>query len=82
MSASEGENLSCHQKARQPAIAEYAAIFEATLQRAKGWAILFETVLVDNPRNPVMGERILRRVVEDTELRAADVLESDVRCHL
>ena len=39
----------------------------ATLQRAKGWAVLFgvillETGLHDNPRNAVIGERTLRCV--------------------
>ena len=56
--------------ARQQAIAEYANISEATLQRAKGWAILFgvvllDTGLIDNPRNTVMGVRTLCSVSED-----------------
>jgi aminoglycoside phosphotransferase (APT) family kinase protein len=56
--------------ARQRAIAEYANASEATLQRAKGWAVLFgvvllDTGLVDNPRNALIGEKILRRVSED-----------------
>ncbi|MFH7029495.1 MAG: hypothetical protein ACHBN1_29940 [Heteroscytonema crispum UTEX LB 1556] len=51
-------------------MAEYGNISEATLQRAKGWAILFgvlllDTGLIDNPRHAVIGERILRRVAED-----------------
>jgi aminoglycoside phosphotransferase (APT) family kinase protein len=58
------------QNARQQAIAEYANISDATLQRAKGWAIIFgvlllDTGLVDNPRHAVMGEKTLRRVSED-----------------
>ncbi|MBR8840483.1 MAG: aminoglycoside phosphotransferase family protein [Stigonema ocellatum SAG 48.90 = DSM 106950] len=62
--------LFCDQNARQQAIAEYANVSDATLQRAKGWAILFgvlllDTGLVDNPRHAVMGERTLRRVSED-----------------
>lgn len=57
-------------KARQEAIASYGRLSEATLHRARGWAILFgvvllETGLVDNPRHAVMGERTLRRVAED-----------------
>ena len=57
---------------RQQAIAEYANASDATLQRAKGWAILFgayllDTGLVDNPRNADIGERTLRRVSEDAE---------------
>ncbi|MGL5833467.1 MAG: aminoglycoside phosphotransferase family protein [Waterburya sp.] len=55
---------------RQQAIAEYQNISHATLQRAKGWAILFGTVLldtglVDNPQHAVIGERILRHVHQD-----------------
>lgn len=55
---------------REQAMAEYGNISEATLQRAKGWAILFgvlllDTGLIDNPRHAVIGERILRRVAED-----------------
>lgn len=78
--------LFADQAARQDAIATYATISEATLQRAKGWAVFFgivllDTGLVDNPRNAVMGENILRRVIEDAELRADDVPGSDVRCH-
>jgi aminoglycoside phosphotransferase (APT) family kinase protein len=58
------------QTARQIAIAEYANVSEATLQRAKGWAVVFgvillDTGLVDHPRHAVMGERTLRRVAED-----------------
>jgi aminoglycoside phosphotransferase (APT) family kinase protein len=58
------------QNVRQQAIAEYANVSDATLQRAFGWAILFgvmllDTGLVDNPRHAVMGERTLRRVSED-----------------
>ncbi len=58
------------QNVRQQAIAEYANISEATLQRAKGWAILFgvmllDTGLVDHPRHALMGERTLCRVSED-----------------
>jgi aminoglycoside phosphotransferase (APT) family kinase protein len=57
------------QKARWSAIAEYG-VSEATLQRAKGWAVVFgvillDTGLVDHPRHAVMGERTLRRVAED-----------------
>jgi aminoglycoside phosphotransferase (APT) family kinase protein len=53
--------------ARQDALAAYANLSEATLQRAKGWAVLFGVILLDtglhdNPRNAVIGERILHRV--------------------
>ena len=62
--------LFADRKARQQAIAEYANVSDATLQRAKGWAILFgvvllDTGLIDNPRNAVIGARILHRVSED-----------------
>jgi aminoglycoside phosphotransferase (APT) family kinase protein len=55
--------------ARLDALAAYATLSEATLQRAKGWAVLFsvmllDTGLIDNPRNAVIGERTLRRVAE------------------
>ena len=62
--------LFCDRHARQQAIAEYANISDATIQRAKGWAVVFgvlllDTGLVDHPRHAVMGERILRCVSED-----------------
>lgn len=62
--------LFCDQNARQQVMTEYAHVSEATLQRAKGWAILFgvlllDTGLIDHPRHAVMGERTLRRVSED-----------------
>jgi aminoglycoside phosphotransferase (APT) family kinase protein len=56
-------------RARQAALKAYGSISEATLQRAKGWAILFgvvmlETGLSDNPRNAEIGTHTLRRVLE------------------
>jgi aminoglycoside phosphotransferase (APT) family kinase protein len=64
--------LFSNQNARRQAIAEYGNVSNATLQRAKGWAILFgvmllDTGLVDRPRHAVMGERTLRHVLEDGE---------------
>lgn len=55
---------------RQQAIATYANASEATLRRARGWAVLFGVVLldaglVDNPRFAAIGERTLRRIAED-----------------
>ncbi len=55
--------------ARQAAVAAYADLSEATLQRARGWAVLFgvillDTGLTDNPRNAVLGEQILYHVAE------------------
>ena len=51
--------------ARQEALAAYADLPEATLRRAKSWAVLFgvmmlDTGLSDNPRHAAIGERILR----------------------
>jgi aminoglycoside phosphotransferase (APT) family kinase protein len=58
--------------ARQDALATYTHLSTATLQRAKGWAVLFgvmllDTGLIDNPRNALIGERTLRRVAESIE---------------
>lgn len=55
--------------ARQDALAAYANLSEATLQRAQGWAVLFgvmllETGLNDHPRHAAIGERILRHLAE------------------
>jgi aminoglycoside phosphotransferase (APT) family kinase protein len=55
-------------RARQAALEAYGGISEATLQRAKGWAVLFgvfllDTGLTDNLRNAEIGARSLRRVV-------------------
>ncbi len=59
-------NPSCRRRALQ----SYGPISEATLQRAKGWAVLFgvvllETELVDNPQHMVIGQRTLSRIAED-----------------
>lgn len=56
--------------AREQVITEYGNISEATLLRAKGWAIVFgvlllDTGLIDNPRNAMMGERVFRHLLED-----------------
>jgi aminoglycoside phosphotransferase (APT) family kinase protein len=56
-------------RARQAAMEAYGGISEATLQRAKGWAVLFgvfllDTGLTDNPRNAGIGARALRRVLD------------------
>lgn len=56
-------------EARDAALTTYADLSEATLLRAKGWAILFGTVLletglIDHPRHAAIGERTLRRVLE------------------
>lgn len=55
--------------ARHDALAAYANVSEATLMRARGWAVLFgvvllDTGLIDNPRNARIGEQTLRRVME------------------
>jgi aminoglycoside phosphotransferase (APT) family kinase protein len=56
-------------QARHDALAAYARLSEATLHRAKGWAVLFgvvllDTGLVDNPRNAAIGAYTLRRLAE------------------
>jgi aminoglycoside phosphotransferase (APT) family kinase protein len=56
-------------RARQDALEAYGRISEATLQRAKGWAVLFgvfllDTGLTDHPRNAEIGARTLRRVLK------------------
>ena len=63
--------LFSEQTDRQKALSEYADMSEATLQRAKGWAVLFgvvllDTGLIDHPRHARMGEQILRRVTADS----------------
>jgi aminoglycoside phosphotransferase (APT) family kinase protein len=52
---------------RREALAAYANFSDATLQRARGWAVLFgvmllDTGLSDNPRNATIGEQTLGRV--------------------
>jgi len=54
--------------AHHDALAAYGNVSEATIKRARGWAVLFgvillDTGLIDNPRNAAIGERILRRAV-------------------
>jgi len=54
--------------AHNEALAAYGYVSEATVKRAKGWAVLFgvillDTGLIDNPRNAAIGERILLRAV-------------------
>lgn len=56
------------QVAREEALAAYGPVSEATVLRAKGWALRFgvlllDTGLEDHPRHARLGERILRRVV-------------------
>jgi aminoglycoside phosphotransferase (APT) family kinase protein len=54
-------------RSRQEAVEAYANLTEATVQRAKGWAVLFgvmllDTGLTDNPKHGAIGERILRHL--------------------
>lgn len=54
---------------RQQATLKYNAS-EATLQRARGWAIFFgvvllDTGLIDHPKHAAIGERTLRHMTED-----------------
>ena len=58
---------------RQKALQAYGATSEATLQRARGWAVLFgvvllETGLVDNPQHMAMGQKTLSRIADDIAL--------------
>ncbi|MEM8502798.1 MAG: aminoglycoside phosphotransferase family protein [Cyanobacteria bacterium P01_D01_bin.1] len=57
------------QQSRQQAIETYGEISEATLARAKGWAIMFGVVLldsglVDNPQHAAIGRNILQCVAQ------------------
>jgi aminoglycoside phosphotransferase (APT) family kinase protein len=57
-------------QARWQAMEAYGGLSTPTLQRARGWAILFgvmllDTGLVDHPRHAVMGERTLARVSQE-----------------
>lgn len=57
--------------ARRTAINAYG-MSEATLARAKGWAVFFGVILLDTglkdtPRHAAMGEKTLRRLVEDRD---------------
>jgi hypothetical protein len=59
-------------QARQDALAAYGNLSEATLQRARGWAVMFgvmllDSGLIDNPRNAAIGARTLQRVAESIE---------------
>jgi aminoglycoside phosphotransferase (APT) family kinase protein len=59
---------------RQQALTAYGDLSDATLQRARGWAVLFgvmllDSGLIDNPRNAVIGAQTLQRVGESSEIR-------------
>ncbi len=56
--------------ARREVLTACGPISEATIRRAKGWAVgfgvtLLETGMADNPRHAAIGERTLREVVAD-----------------
>jgi aminoglycoside phosphotransferase (APT) family kinase protein len=58
--------------AHDDVLAAYAQCSEATLQRARAWAVFFgvmllDTGLKDNPRNAALGERILKTVISTGE---------------
>ena len=62
--------LFANKDARQQAIAAYGNVSEPTLQRAKGWAIYFgitllDVGLIDNPKQAIIGERILHCAIKD-----------------
>lgn len=55
---------------RRRALDAYGGVSEATLRRARGWAVLFgvmllDSGLVDNPQHASIGEGILRRLDEE-----------------
>lgn len=55
---------------RRAVLDAYGGVSDATLRRARAWAVAFaaallDTGLVDHPRHAAMGERTLRRVAED-----------------
>lgn len=57
---------------RERVISEYGNISTATLQRAKGWALIFGIILVDTglidcPRHARMGEKALAQLLEDRD---------------
>ncbi len=58
---------------RRQALQTYGTVSEATLRRAKGWAVLFgvillDTGLVDNPQHMAIGQKTLARIAEDVDL--------------
>lgn len=64
--------LFAHADARQQALAAYGDLSDATIQRARGWAVLFgvmllDSGLIDNPRNAMIGVRTLQRIAEPSE---------------
>lgn len=55
---------------RDAVVAQRGGASDATLSRARGWAVLYgvillETGLVDHPAHALMGERTLRRLADD-----------------
>jgi aminoglycoside phosphotransferase (APT) family kinase protein len=57
---------------RDNALAAYAQVSEATLRRAKAWAVFFGTMfldsgLTDNPENARLGKKILQNVAQQAE---------------
>jgi aminoglycoside phosphotransferase (APT) family kinase protein len=57
---------------RDNALAAYAQVSEATLQRAKAWAVFFvvmflDSGLTDNPENARLGKKILQNVAQQAE---------------
>lgn len=61
--------LFAQSETRRRAIAAYGNVSEATVRRAKGWAIFWGTVLLatglaDNPRHAIIGTKILRYIAQ------------------
>lgn len=58
-------------RARENALAAYGGVSEATLRRARAWAVFFgivflQTGLTDNPRNAALGKKILKNLVVES----------------
>lgn len=64
--------LFAESQTRREALEDYGRLSKATLQRARGWAVLFgvmllDTGLIDHPEHALIGERTLDRVGEFME---------------
>jgi aminoglycoside phosphotransferase (APT) family kinase protein len=61
--------LFADQNTRNDFVISYGEVSEATLQRAKAWAVLFglmllDTGLMDNPRNAALGNKIIENIAK------------------
>ena len=72
--------------AHQAALAAYGGLSKATINRAKGWAVLFgvtllETGLNDYPVHALIGQRILERVRDDNDSTAILSRPAQEKCN-